>query len=62
MLTYCLKALTGELDTTQMTLADSYFNTPGALWTGETIQEYVDFAPSYEFDDLSFCYESAKPN
>lgn len=62
MLTYCLKALTGELNTEEMTLADSYFNTPGALWTADTIEEYVDFAPEYDFNDLSFCYESAKEN
>lgn len=62
MLTYCLKALTGEINTETMTLEDSYFNTPGALWTKDTIDEYIDFNPVYDFNDLAFCYQSPKPN
>lgn len=62
MLTYCLKALTGELDTESMPLTESYFNTPGVLWTAENIDEYIDFDPEYDFDDLSYCYVSAKEN
>lgn len=60
MLTYCYKALIGEIDTSKMTPEERYFNTPGAFWTKENIDAALSDVPDLNFDDLSYCYESAK--
>lgn len=60
MLTYCYKALTGELDVENMTPEERYFNTPGAFWTQENIDAALSETPDLDFDDLGYCYESAK--
>lgn len=60
MLTYCYKALTGEIKTDEMTPEERYFNTPGAFWTSENIDDELSKTVELNFDDLSYCYESAK--
>lgn len=60
MLSYAYNALIGVIDPATMTPEEKYFNTPGSFWTQDNIAEEQNAAPDYNFDDLSYAYESAK--